>query len=181
VNRNFHSYHWIYWVGPILGAIVAAGFYKFIKILEYETANPDQDATEAHIKRLQNGDIQPVTNEEKALVESHNATNNTNEHKNGYSNGNMNGDAKANCNDLAYASGGEVVQGASYNSVNGHRPALNVRQPSMKPRLESPAMATTDEAFSGLQAGGMHGNELGRYNGETGAGIGASRTISGIV
>jgi len=113
VNRNFHTYHWIYWVGPILGAIVAAGFYKFIKILEYETANPDQDATEAHIKRLQNGDIQPVTNEEKALVESHNAINNTNEHTNGYSDDNTNGNAKANCNDLAYASGGDVVQGAS--------------------------------------------------------------------
>jgi len=43
INRSFHSYHWIYWVGPILGAILASGFYKFIKILEYETANPDQD------------------------------------------------------------------------------------------------------------------------------------------
>lgn len=65
VNHNFNGYHWskfdnalptrtiirsdtssVYWLGPILGAIVAAGFYKFIKILEYETANPDQDAAE---------------------------------------------------------------------------------------------------------------------------------------
>ncbi|KAI7685177.1 aquaporin, partial [Hortaea werneckii] len=46
VNRQFNGYHWIYWVGPILGSIVAAGFYKFIKILEYETANPNQDAAE---------------------------------------------------------------------------------------------------------------------------------------
>lgn len=30
-------------MGPILGSIVAAGFYKFIKILEYETVNPGQD------------------------------------------------------------------------------------------------------------------------------------------
>ncbi|KJY01104.1 hypothetical protein TI39_contig303g00049 [Zymoseptoria brevis] len=43
VNRNFHGYHWIYWLGPMLGACLAAGFYKFIKALEYETANPDQD------------------------------------------------------------------------------------------------------------------------------------------
>ena len=43
VNLSFVHYHWIYWVGPVLGSIVAAGFYKFIKILEYETANPDQD------------------------------------------------------------------------------------------------------------------------------------------
>jgi hypothetical protein len=51
VNRFFPHYHWIYWLGPILGAIVAAGFYKFIKILEYETANPDADSTEARIRK----------------------------------------------------------------------------------------------------------------------------------
>ncbi|TKA79116.1 hypothetical protein B0A55_02423 [Friedmanniomyces simplex] len=50
VNRHFLGYHWIYWLGPILGSTVAAGFYKLIKALEYETANPDQDAAapEAH-------------------------------------------------------------------------------------------------------------------------------------
>ena len=42
-NRQFDTDHWIYWVGPGLGAVVAAGFYKFIKMLEYETANPGQD------------------------------------------------------------------------------------------------------------------------------------------
>lgn len=55
VNRTFHGYHWIYWVGPILGAIVAAGFYKFIKILEYETANPGQDNDHAaNVERRKN-------------------------------------------------------------------------------------------------------------------------------
>jgi aquaporin related protein len=44
VSHQFHSYHWIYWAGPILGALLASGFYKFIKMLEYETANPGQDA-----------------------------------------------------------------------------------------------------------------------------------------
>lgn len=43
VTRHFDHYHWIYWLGPILGTILAATFYKFIKILEYETANPGQD------------------------------------------------------------------------------------------------------------------------------------------
>ncbi|CAG8951861.1 hypothetical protein HYFRA_00005665 [Hymenoscyphus fraxineus] len=43
VERSFSTYHWIYWVGPILGALLASGFYKFIKRLEYETANPGQD------------------------------------------------------------------------------------------------------------------------------------------
>ncbi|KAL8685756.1 MAG: hypothetical protein Q9218_007561, partial [Villophora microphyllina] len=36
----------IYWIGPILGALLASGFYKFIKMLEYETANPGQDFDE---------------------------------------------------------------------------------------------------------------------------------------
>src|ERR1700712_4172370 len=45
VSHQFHSYHWIYWVGPILGALLASGFYKFIKMLEYESANPGQDAS----------------------------------------------------------------------------------------------------------------------------------------
>ncbi|KAH8589057.1 aquaporin-like protein [Bisporella sp. PMI_857] len=43
VDHSFKSYHWIYWVGPILGSLLASGFYLFIKKLEYETANPGQD------------------------------------------------------------------------------------------------------------------------------------------
>lgn len=39
----FDQEHWIYWVGPAVGAILAVVFYKFIKILEYEVANPGQD------------------------------------------------------------------------------------------------------------------------------------------
>jgi len=53
VNHNFHGYHWIYWIGPFLGSIVAAGFYKFIKVLEYETANPDQDADKATARKIE--------------------------------------------------------------------------------------------------------------------------------
>lgn len=44
VLHSFSSYHWIYWVGPILGSLLASGFYMFIKALEYETVNPEQDA-----------------------------------------------------------------------------------------------------------------------------------------
>lgn len=47
VLHEFNGYHWIYWLGPILGSIIAAGFYKFIKVLEYETANPGQDLDHA--------------------------------------------------------------------------------------------------------------------------------------
>lgn len=42
-NRSFPSDHWVYWVGPFLGALVASGFFWFIKSCEYETANPGQD------------------------------------------------------------------------------------------------------------------------------------------
>ncbi|KAI1482596.1 hypothetical protein K445DRAFT_333038 [Daldinia sp. EC12] len=40
---SFPGYHWIYWVGPLLGALIAAGYYRFVKICHYEEANPGQD------------------------------------------------------------------------------------------------------------------------------------------
>jgi aquaporin related protein len=43
VLGTFDHFHWIYWVGPLLGAVVAVLFYRLIKLLEYETANPGAD------------------------------------------------------------------------------------------------------------------------------------------
>ncbi|EUC34540.1 hypothetical protein COCCADRAFT_93128 [Bipolaris zeicola 26-R-13] len=43
ITGVFDRDHWIYWVGPGVGAILALLFYQFIKILEYEVANPGQD------------------------------------------------------------------------------------------------------------------------------------------
>lgn len=51
VEHDFSGHHWIYWIGPILGSLVAAGFYKFIKGLEYETANPGQDGSHEETKQ----------------------------------------------------------------------------------------------------------------------------------
>lgn len=41
---SFESYHWIYWLGPALGSIAAAGFYRMLLALDYRSANPKQDA-----------------------------------------------------------------------------------------------------------------------------------------
>ena len=45
VNREFPGHHWIYWIGPFLGALISAGYYKFAKFFNYEEANPGQDAS----------------------------------------------------------------------------------------------------------------------------------------
>jgi len=43
VVHEFARYHWIYWIGPLTGSLIAAIIYKLIKSLEYETANPDPE------------------------------------------------------------------------------------------------------------------------------------------
>ncbi|KAH5685726.1 hypothetical protein HBI21_005320 [Parastagonospora nodorum] len=43
-SAQFNHYHWIYWVGPFLGAALAAGFYHFVKFFDYEQVNPGQDS-----------------------------------------------------------------------------------------------------------------------------------------
>jgi aquaporin related protein len=30
------GYHWIYWIGPVLGSLLATGFYKLMKYGEYQ-------------------------------------------------------------------------------------------------------------------------------------------------
>lgn len=36
VTATFDPEHWIYWLGPFIGALIAWAFYRFIKTLEYE-------------------------------------------------------------------------------------------------------------------------------------------------
>ncbi|KAI6793700.1 aquaporin-like protein [Hortaea werneckii] len=43
-GANFQSYHYIYWIGPLLGALIAGGYYHFVKFFNYEEANPGQDS-----------------------------------------------------------------------------------------------------------------------------------------
>lgn len=44
VSRKWFNYEWIYFAGPFLGAIIAAGFYRLLNAMAYWTANPDQDS-----------------------------------------------------------------------------------------------------------------------------------------
>ncbi|TKA76123.1 hypothetical protein B0A49_03671 [Cryomyces minteri] len=43
VSHFFEGYHWIYWVGPFIGTLLACGLYTLLKFGEYETVNPGQD------------------------------------------------------------------------------------------------------------------------------------------
>ncbi|PVH96134.1 aquaporin-5 [Periconia macrospinosa] len=43
VTRSFPGYHYIYWIGPIMGSLLAWGVYKLVKLVDYQTINPGQD------------------------------------------------------------------------------------------------------------------------------------------
>jgi aquaporin related protein len=45
VARSFPGYHWIYWLGPVMGGVLAGGYYKWLRYMNYEQVNPGQDAT----------------------------------------------------------------------------------------------------------------------------------------
>ncbi|KAJ5101345.1 hypothetical protein NUU61_003567 [Penicillium alfredii] len=46
INRQFPGYHWIYWVGPLLGSLLASGFYHLLCLVRWENINPGQDFNE---------------------------------------------------------------------------------------------------------------------------------------
>ncbi|KAJ5384265.1 Aquaporin [Penicillium concentricum] len=51
INRSFPGYHWIYWVGPLLGSLLASGFYHILCIARWERINPGQDDNEEEAAR----------------------------------------------------------------------------------------------------------------------------------
>lgn len=61
VLRSFPGYHWIYWLGPALGSLLAVCFYRLIKILEFETANPGQDFNKQEAEVFQFDEDNAVT------------------------------------------------------------------------------------------------------------------------
>lgn len=74
--HTFPGYHWIYWLGPALGSLLAVLFYRLIKILEYETANPGQDFNQAEAEVFQfdednaatGADVLPPTAEDMRVL-----------------------------------------------------------------------------------------------------------------
>ncbi|KAE8445187.1 hypothetical protein EG329_013684 [Mollisiaceae sp. DMI_Dod_QoI] len=52
IMGKFSGDHWIYWLGPVLGALLASGFYALIKYLNYEEVNGDQDKSQDEEKIL---------------------------------------------------------------------------------------------------------------------------------
>ncbi|KZT57731.1 aquaporin-like protein [Calocera cornea HHB12733] len=43
VVSGFSHDHWVYWVGPFLGSLLATALYAFLKHVKYWELNPDQD------------------------------------------------------------------------------------------------------------------------------------------
>jgi len=50
VSHNFPGYHWIYWVGPCMGSALTAGYFRFVKFMNYEEANEGQDSADGEFK-----------------------------------------------------------------------------------------------------------------------------------
>ncbi|KAF2857035.1 aquaporin-like protein [Plenodomus tracheiphilus IPT5] len=79
VLHSFDSYHWIYWIGPLLGAILAVIFYRLIKVLEYETANPGAESDGQDAYRA--GSVAAKGHRESgAPTHTHRTTDGTDEH-----------------------------------------------------------------------------------------------------
>ncbi|KAK4035190.1 aquaporin-like protein [Parachaetomium inaequale] len=43
VSHSFPGYFWIYWLGPLLGSLLACGFYVLLKYLRWKECNPGHD------------------------------------------------------------------------------------------------------------------------------------------
>lgn len=44
--HHFPGYHWIYWLGPALGSVLAVGLYRLNRTLEHEMAFANRRAAE---------------------------------------------------------------------------------------------------------------------------------------
>ncbi|KAF8679570.1 Major intrinsic protein [Rhizoctonia solani] len=46
VVSGFDKDHWVYWLGPFIGSLMATLFYGFLKHIKYWKLNPDQDVAD---------------------------------------------------------------------------------------------------------------------------------------
>ncbi|KAK5011059.1 hypothetical protein LTR28_006024 [Elasticomyces elasticus] len=155
VEHDFHSYHWIYWLGPVLGALLAAGFYKFIKTLEYETANPDQDldhrTSDAKTEHL-------PSHHDSGIIHRHRLSTGSSHTYGDFANRNDRPNpegALANGIEPTYARYGDAADPVRLSTLGGSTSVLQ-GVPAQVNQMASPAMATSDEVFNGLAGGGMH-------------------------
>lgn len=65
---GFPGYHWIYWLGPVLGSVLAFGLYTLMKWLDYTTANPGQDSD--NISRANNSNTNEDARKSQAGFQS---------------------------------------------------------------------------------------------------------------
>jgi hypothetical protein len=67
VSGMFPGYHWIYWLGPVLGSLLSVGFYKVLLMFDYTSVAFAQDASAEEARDLER-------QQEKGEVEGSNAT-----------------------------------------------------------------------------------------------------------
>jgi aquaporin related protein len=75
VSHTFSSYHWIYWVGPILGAFLASAFYMFIKACKYHLLSFNTSTGANHCSTVEYETVNLEVNDpKKALGEKFDRT-----------------------------------------------------------------------------------------------------------
>ncbi|PON22863.1 hypothetical protein TGAM01_v208343 [Trichoderma gamsii] len=70
VTGRFRGYHWIYWLGPCLGALLSFAVYSLLKGLEYQIANPGQDAGDPETANEEALAVEEMGTEGLAIVRS---------------------------------------------------------------------------------------------------------------
>jgi aquaporin related protein len=48
----------MYWLGPLLGSLLATEFYKILKALDYEAVNGEQELSKVEIKDERTRDLE---------------------------------------------------------------------------------------------------------------------------